>query len=241
MTGLRDVLSTNIAAVTEQIRQACENVDRDPSGLRLVAVTKYAEMDWVHGLLELGHVRLGENRPQQLVQRANEISSAGSVATESPQWHLIGTLQRNKVRSVLPFVKMIHSVDSVKLLERIDLISSELELTPRVLLEVNISAEASKHGFDPDGLRNEWDRLQNCRHVRIEGLMTMAPRVSEPDEARPWFRRLRELRDELRDRDGGTLSLPELSMGMSGDFPAAIQEGATLIRIGSRLYEGLHS
>ena len=227
------------------MRAACERSGRDLSGVRLVAVTKYAEWDWIRALVALGQVDLAENRPQQFVERAtrleSEVGSAaeGAAGCERPQvrWHLIGHLQRNKVRPVLPLVSLIHSVDSLRLLERIGVLAGELGLRPRVLLEVNVSGEPSKDGFTPAELEAAWPALMASQQVELEGLMTMAPESDDPEAARPVFRELRRLRDRLRDVSGR--ELPELSMGMSGDFEPAIEEGATLIRIGSRLFEGL--
>lgn len=199
--------------------------------MKLVAVTKYAEVAWVRDLVALGQLVLGENRPQQLVERAGVLAGA--------TWHLIGHLQRNKVRAVLPHVACIHSIDSLKLLARIGEIAGELGLAPEVLLEVNVSGEASKDGFTPDTVRAEWTALRSVPNVRITGLMTMAPLADDPEAARPTFRRLHALRDELQSAGGPRL--PELSMGMSGDFSTAIEEGATMVRIGSRLFEGLEA
>ena len=199
--------------------------------MRLVAVTKYAELAWVRQLIDAGMTTLGESRPQQLVERAELLGDA-------VEWHLIGHLQRNKVRQVLPHVSLIHSIDTLRLLSRVGEIASELELRPRVLLEVNVSGETSKDGFSSESLRAEWQQIVEQNSVVVDGLMTMAPASDDPEDARPTFAALRELRDELSSLAPG-LSLPELSMGMSGDYIVAIEEGATLVRIGSALFDGL--
>lgn len=247
MSPLHEQLRTNLAEVHARMRAACERSGRNPSDVRLVAVTKYAQWDWIRALVDLGQSDLAENRPQQFVERAARLSAetgahAAEVAgCERPRvnWHLIGHLQRNKVRPVLPLVSLIHSVDSLRLLERIGLIAGELGLRPRVLLEVNVSGETSKDGFSPAELESAWPALAAVSQVEIEGLMTMAAESDDPEAARPVFRELRRLRDRLREASGR--ALPELSMGMSGDFEPAIEEGATLIRIGSRLFEGAPS
>jgi pyridoxal phosphate enzyme (YggS family) len=211
---------------------ACRRAGRDPGSVTLVAVTKYAELDWIRALVDLGVAQFGENRPQQLVVRAQAI--------ETPvHWHLIGHLQRNKVRSILPLTTLIHSADSLRILEAIDRIAAELDLRPRVLIEVNLSGEEAKHGFPIDVLREEWDSVLTLGRIQVEGLMTMAAYSPDPESARPAFRQLRELRDELHARSGTAASLKDLSMGMTGDFEVAIEEGATLARIGSALWEGL--
>jgi pyridoxal phosphate enzyme (YggS family) len=211
---------------------ACHRVGREPASVTLVAVTKSARPDWIPALVDIGQTDLAENRPQQLVERAAQIE--GPV-----HWHLIGHLQRNKARQILPLVSLIHSVDSLRLLTTLDQLAAGKDLQPRVLLEVNVSGEASKDGFRAIELLAAWDQIIACHHVRVEGLMTMAPLSERPDDARPTFAGLRELRDQLRTRSPAGVSLPHLSMGMSGDFEIAIEEGATLVRIGSALFEGL--
>ncbi|AMV18009.1 YggS family pyridoxal phosphate-dependent enzyme [Planctomyces sp. SH-PL14] len=228
---MSDRLTSNWTAVRAEIAAACERANRPVDSVRLVAVTKYAEMDWVRGLVALGQTALGENRPQQLIERAGTLQGA--------EWHLIGHLQRNKVRAVLPFASCIHSIDSLKLLARIGEIAGELGLTPRVLLEVNVSGEESKDGFSAATVRGDWPQIQAVENVTVAGLMTMAPLTDDPQTARPVFRRLRELRDELQASAQPGIALSELSMGMSGDFAVAIEEGSTMVRVGSRLFEGL--
>ena len=234
------MIDTNYQSVKQRINTACRRAGRDPASVTLVAVTKYAHLDWVRCLVELGVVELGESRPQQLVERAQEMGA--HVDWHLPvHWHLIGHLQRNKVRSVLPHITLLHSADSLRLLEFIERVARELELRPRVLVEVNLSGDDAKHGFQADELLIAWDQVQNLERVQVEGLMTMATYSPDPENARPAFVRLRELRDELRSRsDEKTKSqLQHLSMGMTGDFEVAIEEGATIVRIGSALWDGL--
>lgn len=211
---------------------ACRRAGRDTAGVTLIAVTKMARLEWIQGLVVLGQIELAENRPQQLAERATQI-------TGHQRWHLIGHLQRNKARRTLPLVSMIHSVDSLRLLTTLDQLAAELNLQPRVLLEVNVSGEASKDGFRREELLAAWDQVLACRNVGVEGLMTMAPLSDNPNDARPTFVALRGLRDELRSRSPAAVALPHLSMGMSGDFEIAIEEGATFVRVGSALFEGL--
>jgi len=248
---------------------------RSPDAVRLIAVTKYAPWPAVVGLMELGHRDFGENRPQQLVERAAmtpaalrptaptpdvspvEVSPpdisplAGSSPTSSTptgsplagsprdvNWHLIGQLQRNKVRGVLGHCALIHSVDSWRLLSRIDELARELQLRPQVLLQVNISGEESKSGFSPAEFQKVLTQAEYLQSVRIQGLMTMAPLTEDADQVRQVFRALRQLRDASATE---AVPLAELSMGMSGDFEVAIEEGATLVRVGSALFAGIDS
>jgi pyridoxal phosphate enzyme (YggS family) len=150
---------------------------------------------------------------------------------------LIGHLQGNKAKRTVPLVRMIHGVDSLKLLETLDELAAGLADPPAVCLQVNASGEAAKHGWEPDELPNDADAIAACARIPIVGLMTMAGYDTTPEQARPAFRTLRELGEVMRRRTG--LKLPELSMGMSGDFEAAIEEGATLVRVGSALFEGV--
>ncbi|MBT6156739.1 MAG: YggS family pyridoxal phosphate-dependent enzyme [Planctomycetaceae bacterium] len=231
MMAVKTQIAENLSRVRERIAAACGRADRDPASVRLVAVTKYAELEWVCALVEQGVTELGESRPQQLVERASEFGP-------TVDWHLIGHLQRNKARRALPLVSLIHSVDTFRLLSTLDRLAVELDLQPRVLLEVNASGESQKHGFLPDELASGWNQCLKCERVQVVGLMGMAARVGDVEEARPAFRQLRELLDRLR-LLSPVMQLPELSMGMSGDFEIAIEEGATIIRVGSGLYEGL--
>lgn len=234
MDAIDSTITKNLHSVRQRIAAACARSGRDPASVMLVAVTKYAELDWVRRLVALGVVELGENRPQQLAQRAGEISAP-------VHWHLIGHLQRNKVRSILPLTSLIHSADSVRLLEAVERIAGELDLRPRVLLEVNLSGEEAKHGFRAEELTATWNEIARCERTQVEGLMTMAAYSDNPEDARPVFARLRELRDQLRSQSSPELALrlQQLSMGMTGDFEVAVEEGATIVRIGSALWEGL--
>lgn len=231
--SVRDQLDRNLSEISSEIRTACERSGRSPHKVRIVAVTKYAEWSWVQELSQL-HTVFGENRPQQLAERQQLLPDI--------QWHLIGQLQKNKVRIAVRHASCIHSVDSVRLLERIAEVASA-EQSPRILLQVNVTGEESKSGFTPAELREQWERICSFNAVvSICGLMTMAAESSNPEDARPAFRQLRLLRDELSEHAASIhsqLNLTELSMGMSGDFVPAVEEGATLVRIGSRIFEGL--
>ncbi|MFV0446517.1 MAG: YggS family pyridoxal phosphate-dependent enzyme [Planctomycetaceae bacterium] len=234
-TPLRDRLALNLAAVEQRIQAATLRAGRDRGDVQLVAVVKYAQWNWVLELIDLGVRHLAENRPQQLTERVQWLQRDRPGV--DVHWHMIGHLQRNKVRPALTAAALIHSVDSLRLLERINVVSAELDITPRLLLEVNVSGEASKDGFSVEQLRAEWSAIQACRHLQVEGLMTMAPESDDPDDARPTFEALRRLRDELA-AGPGEMPLPEMSMGMSSDFETAIESGATLVRIGSCLFAG---
>lgn len=228
----RKRLDENIQSVREQMEAACRRAGRSPTEVTLIAVTKYAQIEWVRELAALGVNDLGESRPQQLAARASELP--GEI-----RWHMIGHLQRNKVEDVVPIASLIHSVDSVRLFEALAKEAKKRGRIVPVLLEANVSGEASKDGFAIKDLLEVWPKLCECQSLQIDGLMTMAPLEDNPEMARPVFRQLRELRDRLRSESNGRWPMKELSMGMSGDFEVAIEEGATFVRVGSRLFEGL--
>lgn len=238
MSSVSDIIAENLAAVRSDIGTACAVSGRDPADVRLVAVTKYAEWEWVQALAAM-HSDFGENRPQQLAERAPLLPDAS--------WHLIGQLQRNKVRTAVAHANLIHSVDSLRLLQRIDRMTAEFGdeagPAPDVLLQVNVSGEASKSGLTTDEICRNWAEICNStKCVEIIGLMTMAPAADNSEDVRSVFSALRNLRDDLAITDaavGRGFRLPHLSMGMSGDFSVAVEEGATLVRIGRRLYSGL--
>jgi pyridoxal phosphate enzyme (YggS family) len=223
MTSILD----RLVSVRERLKAAAEAAGRDPSSVELVAVSKTQPAESVREAFEAGQVIFGENRVQELLAKA-------PLLPAKLRWHLIGHLQKNKIRKVLPVTELIHGVDSLDLARDIDRIAGELGLFPRVLLEVNVSGESSKFGFPPDRVPAEIDALLALPRVQVEGLMTIAPYVENPEEVRPVFRDLRLLRDELAERTG--TPLPVLSMGMSGDFEVAIAEGATLVRVGTSIF-----
>jgi PLP dependent protein len=226
---LRSVLAERIASVRARIAAACARAGRDPNGVTLVAVTKTVSPAVAAVAVELGLRDLGENRPQELWTKAGTVTGAN--------WHLIGHLQRNKIDRTVSLVALVHSVDSERILDALDAFGRKRGTPVPVLLEVNCSGEATKGGFAPFAVPAIGERAVSLAGVRVRGLMTMAAFTEDPQQTRPTFRLLRELRDQLRARTGQPLA--ELSMGMSNDFEVAVEEGATLVRIGSALFEGL--
>jgi hypothetical protein len=226
------LIRDNLARVRRQIADAAARSGRTVEKVKLVAVTKAAGEAAIRALVEAGCRDLGESRPQQLWDRA------ARLADLPIRWHMIGTLQRNKVRRTLPLVQMLQSADSPTLVEAVDRVAAELSLCVPVLLEANVSGEGSKRGFDPVSVEPYLDELARLEHVKIRGLMCMAGLEGGLERARRDFAALRELRDRLKPSCPDRVSLDELSMGMSGDFEAAIEEGATIVRIGSALFEG---
>lgn len=232
MNETRDLLARRLQAVEERITAACVRAGRTRNEVTLVAVTKTVPAAIAGELHALGVADLGENRPQELWGKA-------AALPDTVRWHMVGHLQRNKVERTLPLVQLIHGADSVRLLDALEEEAGKQGRGVDVLLEVNASREASKHGFAPAELPGLLPRLMKLRRVRVCGLMTMAAPAEDPEHCRPTFAELRTLRDQLR----ATLPPPhdcgQLSMGMSNDFEIAIEEGATLVRLGTVLCEGL--
>jgi pyridoxal phosphate enzyme (YggS family) len=229
-------LRENLESVRDRIAVAATRAGRLPAEVTLVAVTKRNPPELVEPLVACGARDLGENYPQELWKKVEALGGVAPI-----RWHLIGHLQGNKARRTLPMVRMIHAVDSLPLLRTLDALVGDLSLAdpPAVCLQVNTSGEASKHGWSPGEVEapSVVDAIAACRRIPIVGLMTMAAYEAPPGAARASFARLRAVRDALRARTG--LPLDALSMGMSGDFEDAIAEGATLVRVGSALFEGV--
>jgi pyridoxal phosphate enzyme (YggS family) len=224
-------LGENLARVRERIARAAQAAGRSAESVKLVAVTKYVSAEIARELVEAGCTRLGESRPQELWRKA------AALADLAIEWHLVGHLQRNKVRRTLPVVEWIHSVDRQELLDQIE---SQERLAPvNVLVEINTSGEAAKHGLAPPEAERFLIAAAGYQRSCIRGLMTLAAREGGLATARRNFAALRDLRDRLRTVVPDNVRLDELSMGMSEDFEIAIQEGATMVRIGSGLFEGL--
>ena len=233
MADLARRIAENLAEVRHRIAEAAAASGRNADQVTLVAVTKYVGEAEIRALAASGCNLLGENRPQLLWQKALALKDLPI------RWHMIGHLQRNKVRRTLPLVEMIESVDSLRLIEAINREAAALERPMPILLEVNVSGEAAKHGFQPGEIPDVVEHVAGCRHVEARGLMCMASFSGGLDAARREFAALRQLRDRLRGSCPPEVCLTELSMGMSGDYEVAIREGATLVRIGSALYEGV--
>jgi len=225
----------NLESVRCRIAEAARRSGRAEASVALVAVTKKWPAEVVRPLVAAGVLDLGENYPQELWRKVDSLAELDQPV----RWHLIGHLQTNKARRTLPLVRMIHAVDSLKLLQLLDTLAREVSNPPSVCMQVNTSGEVSKHGWSADPILGDADAIAGCRSIPIVGVMTIAGWGTDAETARPSFIRLRETRDALRQRTG--LPLSELSMGMSSDFEAAIEEGATLVRIGSALFEGVEA
>jgi pyridoxal phosphate enzyme (YggS family) len=242
--SLRNPLRERYNEVMNRVGEAAGRVDRSANSVMMVAVTKNASPDQVRQLIDLGHQDLGENRVQQLQQRvamteefmARRRMMAGAPKTEPIRWHMIGHLQRNKVKPVLPLVRLVHGVDSLRLAEEIQAQAVKADIDVDVLLEVNVSGEESKNGLGLPAVPHMAEQLNTMMHIRLRGLMTMAPLVEDPEEVRPVYTRLFELFQEMSLDSIYNENFNILSMGMSNDFEVAIECGANVIRVGRALF-----
>ncbi len=224
--------------------EACARVGREPGDLRLVIVTKSAEIEQIEEVLSLGYNHFGENHVQQLRKVAAQVTAFLEQHPDNPalpreiHWHMIGHLQRNKVRQILPIVSLIHSVDTLRLAEEINASAARMNLTPRVLLQVNTSNEPQKYGVPIGAATHLAEQIETLPHLKLIGLMTMAPLTRNTEIIRGCFARARELFYEMRGEKIVGDQFTELSMGMSSDYEIAIEEGATILRIGSAIFAG---
>ena len=240
-------LAENMKRVEKRIQDACHRVDRDPASVTLVAVTKNAGLDVIRAMVEMGFFNLGESRVQELTKRAaaaNEWLGRRSRdlshgALRRPTWHMVGHLQRNKVKAVLPWVSLIHSVDSLRLAEEIDTQSARLGRVTPVLLEVNASGETGKYGVAVAATTHLAEQMSSLEHIELRGLMAMAPLTDDVSSVRYVFGRVRELFEEIIGEGVCGPEFTELSLGMSNDFEYGIEAGATYVRIGTALLEGI--
>ena len=221
-------IARNIERVKATIADACRRSGRRPEDVRLIAVTKYVGIDTTRAVLDLGIEHIGENRVQEAVPKYDKLGSRGT-------WHFIGHLQSNKVKNVLGRFTYIHSLDRHSLAKEIQKRAAKRAMTVNCLLQVNVSGEKSKFGLAPSELVEFAKEVAEMSNIRIVGLMTMAPFVDNPEEVRPVFRELRSLRDQLYRLELPQVGKLKLSMGMSNDYTVAIEEGATMVRLGSVL------
>jgi len=221
-------ITRQLEEVREGLKKAALAVHRVPESVQLLAVSKTFPCEDIMQAYDAGQRHFGENRLQEILHKQ-------PLMPADCRWHLIGPLQRNKVRKALSCgLELIEAVDSLRLAEAISRIAGELELHASILLEINVDAEESKHGFTPDELRSCWDALLELPHLNIQGLMCIPAFVDDAEKTRPAFRALADLAKELRARSG--IALAELSMGMSHDFPIAIEEGASIVRVGTAIF-----
>lgn len=223
-------LSARLADVRARIARTADRAGRDPASIRLVAVSKTFTAPHVRAAADCGQIDFGENKVQEALEKI------GQTADLRIQWHLIGHLQSNKAKKAAGQFHFVHSVDSRDLLTRLDEAASGANRTIQLLVQVDLAGEPAKHGAREDELEEIFDAGRVCHSARLVGLMLLPPAVDEPEQARPYFRALREVRDRLLARGVSASLLTELSMGMSHDFEVAVEEGATFVRVGTAIF-----
>ena len=228
--SLDSIIRANLDAVRDRLHRAALRARRDPSSVRLIAISKTFGVEHVRAAAAAGHTDFGENRVQEALQK---IEASADVKI---RWHLVGHLQSNKARKAAVAFAAIHSVDGLELLHRLEAAAAETGTHPEVLVQVDLAGEATKFGVPPDEARAIVRAAAGCRAVRLAGLMVLPPLFENAEDARPFFARLRALRDELVDSGVPASLLRELSMGMSHDFEVAIEEGATMVRVGTAIF-----
>lgn len=225
------MIKENLAAVEERICEACKRVGRDRSEVTLVAVSKTKPVSMIREAMEEGILDFGENRVQELTDKE-------AVIQKALNWHLIGHLQRNKVKYIVDKVCLIHSVDSLRLAEQINLEAEKKNLVCPILIEVNVAKEESKFGVFPEDALSLITAVSSLPHIKVKGLMTIAPFVENPEENRIHFQNLKKLNVDIKSKNIDNIDMDILSMGMTGDFEIAIEEGATHVRVGTGIFGG---
>jgi pyridoxal phosphate enzyme (YggS family) len=223
-------IADNLAAVRRRIGASAARANRDPSSITLIAVSKTFTAAVVQSAVDAGQRHFGENRVQEGLQKIETLAALGL------DWHLIGHLQSNKARKAVTAFSWIHSVDSLDLLRKVDAAAADAAVRPQVLIQVDLAQEATKFGAEREAIADLVKAGLDARAVELRGLMIVPPIPENPEESRPWFRQLRELRDALVAAGAPRERLAELSMGMSQDFEVAVEEGATMVRVGSAVF-----
>ena len=223
------MLQDNLIQVEHNIEEACRRAGRDRSEVTLIAVSKTKPVETLQEAYDLGVRVFGENKVQEMEDKYESLP-------RDIQWHLIGPLQRNKVKYIIDKAVLIHSVDSLRLAQTIEKEAEKHDLTAHILIEVNVAREESKFGIFPEDLENLVDKIAKLPHIQVDGLMTIAPFVPDPEENRPVFRELRKLSVDISAKKVDNVNMSVLSMGMTNDYQVAIEEGATMVRVGTGIF-----
>ena len=223
------MVAENLAQVQKNIEESCGNVNRDPGEVTLIAVSKTKPVEMLREAYDAGARVFGENKVQEIVDKYDHMPS-------DVKWHMIGHLQRNKVKYIVDKVAMIHSVDSFRLAETIEKEAAKKNVTVPILIEVNVAQEESKYGLKPEEVLPFIEEIADFSHIQIKGLMTIAPYVENAEENREIFRELKKLSVDIAAKNINNVTMSVLSMGMTGDYMVAVQEGATMVRVGTGIF-----
>ncbi len=227
-----EIIKNNLEIINEKIKKAALKTNRNPEEIKLVAVTKTATIEQIKEAISVGVKIIGENKVQEAKEKYQILST-------DIEWHLVGHLQTNKVKYAIEIFDLIHSVDSIKLAKEIDRRSLQFGMITNVLVEVNVSGEETKYGIKPEEVEPFLEEISEFSRIKVRGLMTIAPIVEDKEEVRPYFRKLRKLFEKIEIENMKNIRMDYLSMGMTEDFEAAIEEGANMVRIGRGIF-GFH-
>ena len=234
-------IADRLTEIGARISAAAQSAGRDPASVRLVAVSKTFPIESIAEAFAAGQRDFGENRVQEALQKIElALQKIDRSADQSIRWHLLGHLQTNKARKAAPAFAMIQSVDSVELIHKLDQTAADTPHAPDLLIQVDLAGETTKFGVPPGEVPRLFEAAVACRAARVVGLMTLPPFPETPEQSRPWFRQLRELRDQWQASGVPASMLRELSMGMSGDYEVAVHEGATIVRVGTAIFGSRH-
>ncbi len=222
-------IEKNLKNIREQMIEACNNSNRNISDITLIAVTKTKPVEMILKAIQAGSEHLGENKVQEIIDKYPEIAA-------DVKWHMIGHLQTNKIKYIIDKVELIHSVDSLKLAQAIDKEAKKINKVQNILIQVNMAREESKFGIDKNDTENIICEISKLNNLRIKGLMTVAPFVENPEENRPIFKEMLQLYIDINSKNIDNVVMDTLSMGMTNDFAVAIEEGATMVRIGTAIF-----
>ncbi len=228
-TGGNEMVKENLAQVQENIRRACERAGRDPNEVTLIAVSKTKPVPMLEEAYEAGSRDFGENKVQEIVDKHPQLP-------QDIRWHMIGHLQRNKVKYIIDQVCLIHSVDSLRLAKEISSQAEKKQVNADILIEVNIAGEESKFGVSAEDAAQLIEEVSVLPHIRVKGLMAIAPFVTNPEDNREYFRQIRKLAVDIDAKNIDNVTMSVLSMGMTGDYMVAIEEGATMVRVGTGIF-----
>ena len=223
------MVTESLKEVEKKVEEACKRAGRERSEVTLIAVGKTKPVEMLQEIYDTGVRDFGENKVQEMMDKYE-------VMPKDIHWHMLGHLQRNKVKQVLPHAVLIHSVDSLRLAEQIDQEAEKLGITAKILLEVNVAKEESKFGMMPEEVPEMVEQISLLPHLQIEGLMTIAPFVDDPEKNRPVFQKLYQLSVDIKKKNIDNVNMSVLSMGMTGDYQVAVEEGATMIRVGTGIF-----
>lgn len=223
------MVAENLAQVQKNINESCNKINRDPNEVTLIAVSKTKPVEMLKEAYDAGARVFGENKVQEIVDKYDQMPS-------DVKWHMIGHLQRNKVKYIIDKVALIHSVDSIRLAETIEKEAAKHNITANILIEVNVAKEESKFGLMPEELDELIDKIKDFNHIQVKGLMTIAPFVENPETNREIFRSLRKLSVDISNKNVDNVNVSILSMGMTNDYEVAVEEGATMVRVGTGIF-----